>query len=46
MRMLRWVCDHIRNDRIGNDDIWDKFGVGPIQEKIVQHRLRWFGHIQ
>ena len=21
-------------------------GVAPIEEKLVQHRLRWFGHLQ
>jgi hypothetical protein len=40
MRMLRWICDHRRKDRIRNDDIRDKLGVEPIQEKLVQHRLR------
>ena len=28
------------------DDIRDRVGVAPIEEKLVQHRLRWFGHIQ
>jgi hypothetical protein len=46
IRMLRWICDHTRRYRIRNDDIRDKLGVAPIQEKLVQHRLRWFGHIQ
>jgi hypothetical protein len=46
MRMLRWICGHTRKDRIRNDDIRDKLGVAPIQKKLVQHRLRWFGHIQ
>jgi hypothetical protein len=46
MRMLRWICGHTRKDQIRNDDIRDKLGVAPIQEKLVQHRLRWFGHIQ
>jgi hypothetical protein len=46
MRMLRWICGHIRKDRIRNDYIRDNLGVTQIQEKIVQHRLRWFGHIQ
>jgi hypothetical protein len=46
MRMLRWICGHTRKDRIRNDDIRDKLGVAPIQEKLVQHHLRWFGHIQ
>jgi hypothetical protein len=26
--------------------IHDRVGVAPIDEKLVQHRLRWFGHIQ
>jgi hypothetical protein len=46
MQMLYWICGHTRKDRIRNDDIRDKLGVAPIQEKLVHHRLRWFGHIQ
>jgi hypothetical protein len=33
-------------DRVRNDDIRDRLGVAPIEEKLVQHRLRWFGHVQ
>ena len=25
---------------------WKRVGVAPIEEKLVQHRLRWFGHLQ
>jgi hypothetical protein len=39
MWMLRWICGHTRKDRIRNDDIRNKLGVAPIQEKLVQHRL-------
>ena len=46
MRMLRWMCGHARKDRVRNDDIRDRVGVAPIEEKLVQHRLRWFGRIQ
>ncbi|TVU34046.1 hypothetical protein EJB05_15870, partial [Eragrostis curvula] len=47
MRMLRWFCGHTRRDGIRNEDIRDKVGVAPIEEKLVQHRLlRWFGHVQ
>ena len=46
MRMLRWICGHTRRDRVRNDDIRERVGVAPIEEKLVQHRLRWFGHIQ
>jgi hypothetical protein len=46
MRMLRWCCGHTRGDRVRNDDIRDRVGVAPIEEKLIQHRLRWFGHVQ
>jgi hypothetical protein len=46
MQMLRWICGHTRRDRIRNDDILDKLGVTPIQQKFIQYRLWWFGHIQ
>ncbi|ONL96987.1 Retrovirus-related Pol polyprotein LINE-1 [Zea mays] len=46
MRMLRWICGHTRRDRVRNDDIRERVGVAPIEEKLMQHRLRWFGHIQ
>ena len=46
MHTLRWMCGHTRKDRVRNDDIRDRVGVAPIEEKFVQHRLRWFGHIQ
>jgi hypothetical protein len=46
MCMLRWCCGHTRRDRVRNDDIPDRVGVAPIEEKLIQHRLRWFGHVQ
>src|SRR5215210_6229545 len=46
MRMLRWMCGHTRKDRIRNEVIRERLAVAPIDEKLVQHRLRWFGHIQ
>ena len=46
MRMLRWICGHTRMDRVRNDDIRDRLEVTSIEEKLVQQRLRWFGHVQ
>jgi hypothetical protein len=46
MRMLRWICGHTRRDRVWNDDIRERLGVAPVEEKLVHHRLRCFGHIQ
>jgi hypothetical protein len=44
--MLRWICGNTRRDRVRNDDIRESLGVTPVEEKLVQHHLRWFGHIQ
>jgi hypothetical protein len=46
IRILRWICDHTRRDWVRNDDIRERLGVTPVEEKLVQHRLRWFGHMQ
>jgi hypothetical protein len=35
MHMLRWICGHTRLDRVRNDDIRDRLGVAPIEEKII-----------
>ncbi|KAG2588713.1 hypothetical protein PVAP13_5NG303281 [Panicum virgatum] len=46
MRMLRWICGHTRMNRVRNDDIRNRLGITPIEEKLIQHQLRWFGHVQ
>ena len=46
MHILRWIYGHTRMDRVRNDDIRDRLEVAPIEEKLVQHQLRWFGHVQ
>jgi hypothetical protein len=46
MHMLRWICGHTRRDRVRNDDIRERLGVATVEEKLVQHRLTWFGHMQ
>ncbi|KAG2610882.1 hypothetical protein PVAP13_4KG233500 [Panicum virgatum] len=44
--VARWFCGHTRRDRVQNEVIRDRVGVAPIEEKLIQHRLRWFGHVQ
>jgi hypothetical protein len=46
MRMLRWICGQTRRDWVHNDDIRERLGVAPVEEKLMQHHLRWFGHMQ
>ena len=45
MRMLRWMCGHTKMDQIRNEDIRKKLGVTVIEDKLMESRLRWFGHI-
>jgi hypothetical protein len=46
MRVLRWICGNTRRDQVRNDDIRERLGVASVEEKLVQHRLKWFRHIQ
>jgi hypothetical protein len=46
MCMLRWIYGNTRRDWVRNDDIHERLGVAPVEEKLMQHHLRWFGHIQ
>lgn len=45
MRMIRWMCGYTRLDRIRNEVIREKVGVAPIEDKMREARLRWFGHV-
>ena len=40
MRMLRWMCDNTRRDRVRNEDIRTKIGVTSIEEKMRENRLQ------
>ncbi|XP_019261739.1 PREDICTED: uncharacterized protein LOC109239608 [Nicotiana attenuata] len=46
MRMLRWMCGHTRLDKIRNKVIREKVRVAPVEDKIREARLRWFGHVK
>ncbi|XP_070050511.1 uncharacterized protein [Nicotiana tomentosiformis] len=46
MRILRWMCGHTRLDKIRNEVIGEKVGVAPVEDKMRDARLRWFGHVK
>jgi hypothetical protein len=46
MRILRWIDKNTRKNRIRNEKILLKIGVTPIDEKMRESCLRWFGHVQ
>ena len=39
------MCDKIKMDKVRNEDIRSLVGVTPIEDKMREHRLRWFGHV-
>ena len=43
--MLRWMCGKTRMDKVRNEDIRSLVGIAPIEDKMRENRLRWFGHI-
>jgi len=46
MRIIRWMCGHMRVDRIRNEVIRDLVKVAPIKDKMRETRLRWFSHVK
>ena len=44
--ILRWICGKTLKDRIRNKRIWEMVWVAPIEDKMRENRLWWFGHIQ
>ncbi|KAL6532820.1 hypothetical protein OROGR_013780 [Orobanche gracilis] len=46
MRMLRWMCGHTKKDRLRNEVIREKIRVASIEDKMMENRLRWFGHVR
>jgi len=46
MRIIRWMCGHMRFDKIRNKVIRGKIGVASTEDKMRDVGLRWFGHIR
>ena len=43
--MICWMCGYNKLDRIRNVVIREKVGVAPMEDKMRETRLRWFGHV-
>jgi len=46
IRMIRSMCGYTRLDRIRNVVIRDQVAVVPLEDKLRETRLRWFGHVK
>ncbi|VFQ73641.1 unnamed protein product [Cuscuta campestris] len=46
IRMLRWMCGKTRLDRISNEVIRRQVSMAPVEDKLREARLRWFGHVR
>ena len=45
MRMLRWSLGLTRLDHVMNINVRKRMGIAPITEKMLEARLRWYGHV-
>ena len=45
MRMLRWMCEVTKLDKIRNERIRGTTKVGEITKKVQERRLKWYGHV-
>ena len=46
IKIIRWMYGYTRMDRIRNGVIRDLVKVTPIEDKMREIRLRWFGHVK
>jgi len=46
MTMIRWMYGYTRMDRIRNEVIRDLVKMAPIEDKMRETRLRWFGYVE
>ena len=44
--MVRWMCDYTKMDRIRNVVVRERIGVAPLEDKLRETRLRWFGYVK
>ncbi len=44
--MLRWTSGHTRLDKICDESIREKVKVVPIEDKLIEVRLRWLDHVR
>ena len=45
IRMLRWMCGVTKLDKIRNETIRGTTKVGEITKKVLERRLKWYGHV-
>ena len=46
MRMMQWMYDYTRLARFRNVVIREKVRVAPLEEKMRETRVRWYGHVK
>lgn len=45
-RVNRWTCGHKILDKIGNEEIRERWKIKSLRVRCKQARLRWSGHLE
>ena len=45
-KMIRWSLGLTLKDKVKNEEIFKRMKVRNIGDKLVENRLRWYGHVQ
>jgi hypothetical protein len=45
IRMLRWMSEVIKEDRITNENVRGSTGIASVVENMIKKSLRWFAHL-
>ena len=46
IKMIRWICDHTRLDKLRNEGIEKHIKVATIEDKMRGTKLRWIYHLK
>ena len=46
IKMVKWICGHTRLDDIMNEIIKVEASLVPIDDKLTEIRIKWFGYIK
>ena len=46
MKMLKWICDNTRKDKIRNKIVCKRIEIASLRTILKEWQLKWFGYVQ